>query len=69
MEWISVKDRLPDNADSVIACMKDNKTGDVYVGEAYYSIYSKEWMLGDIQASFYNYTITHWMPMPKLPEE
>ena len=68
MEWISVKERMPDRAYNVIVCIQDNSSGNRHVGEGYYSHTSREWVLGDIVVSFYYQTLTHWMPLPKPPK-
>ncbi len=74
-EWISVKDRMPDVEESVIAY---SKTVDrVFVG--YYDLeYSFRtdsiepmWYLDGARGRSYAFTakVTHWMPLPELPKE
>ena len=56
-QWISVKDRLPENSNIVLVCV-DNivSAGYVQIG----------WMLGEF---FENKHVTHWMPFPEPPKE
>ena len=56
-EWISVKDRLPDCADTVLAVDRDG-----IMGSAYYVGF---WHTG---GELDEYAVTHWMPLPKPPE-
>lgn len=53
--WISVKERLPDNALEVIAISNGKSTA--FLHKLAYC----RWIIDE--------TITHWMPLPKLPEE
>lgn len=72
--WISVKDRLPDDQNTVLA-VKQLKGGGRSICLAYCirehptfhpetRTYTKEiyWVCGG------NNNITHWMPLPELPE-
>lgn len=76
-EWISVKDRLPENDDSVLVCAFTGADRQV-VFEAHYWPYPTN-AYGDQQGAWQNCdhdgpyqldstTITHWMPMPAPPE-
>lgn len=70
MEWISVKDRLPEYDEKVIAyCKKTNK---YFVGFARKS-YSGDtyWCLVGAAGATYcvKSKVTHWMPMPEPPKE
>ena len=56
-QWISVKDRLPENSNIVLVCV------DNIVPEGYVQI---GWMLGEF---FENKHVTHWMPLPEPPED
>ena len=59
-DWISVKDRLPDAEDRVLCCTLTKKgTRNVIIG--YYM--DGAWRCG------MNSNVTHWMPLPELPEE
>lgn len=55
MEWISVKDRMPDENDKVLAAIiyKDAKVIDTLFG----------WMINK------EFCVTHWMPLPQFPHE
>ena len=54
-KWISVKDRLPDNALEVIAISNGKSTA--FLHKLAYC----RWIIDE--------TITHWMPLPELPKE
>lgn len=54
-QWISVKDRLPDNALEVIAISNGKSTA--FLHKLAYC----RWIIGE--------TVTHWMPLPKPPED
>jgi len=64
MQWISVKERLPENGSRVIA-FDGNKVLPVD-----FSIY--EWGHNFNELDYYDYTefyATHWMPLPDGPKE
>lgn len=54
-KWISVKERLPDNALEVIAISNGKSTA--FLHKLAYC----RWIIDE--------TITHWMPLPELPKE
>ena len=54
-EWISVKDRLPEDEVQVLACTKHGKPFPAHCK------YGK-WRVPD------SVTITHWMPLPQPPK-
>ena len=60
-QWISVKDRLPHNADEVLIYFSD---GIVISGDYFDAV-------GFIPEHFYdgNGKISHWMPLPEPPKE
>ena len=65
MEWISVKEKRPKYGERVITVC-DKKFGllvseDTFLGEE--NGENCEWFENS------GYTITHWMPLPKPPEE
>lgn len=78
-DWISVKDRLPDLYDFVLV-FSDNKGSNeprpmaIARNVNEYGVWD---MLGtldlgayqDIEYNMDRYDITHWMPLPKLPQE
>lgn len=64
-EWISVNDRLPENAETVLAHCKD---GGMFVGR-YMS--NGDWQIWTAMKStrIVRRTITHWMPLPTAPKD
>lgn len=59
IRWISVKDILPENDNYVLCCTETKKgTKNVIIG--YYM--DGAWRCG------MNSNVTHWMPLPELPE-
>ena len=57
-EWISVKDRLPDDDEIVIICTDENF---IYAGE----LIGDTWFLDN---DSWTATVTHWMPLPQPPK-
>ena len=68
MEWISVKDRLPEK-DCVCVVWNENRPFQYYI--SHYVHYFKEFEVWMIGASRLNdpicFNTTHWMPLPKPP--
>lgn len=65
LEWISTKDRMPtkDGLYIVVACRGDYR----YVRPfSYESKADRWWFLGE---PVVGYDVTHWMNLPKAPEE
>ena len=60
-KWISVEERLPE-PDKNVLTLKNRKR--VRIG--YYSEDCEEWVINDMIA--YDEDITHWMPLPTVPE-
>jgi hypothetical protein len=57
-EWISVKDRLPEDASTVLAIDSDGTISSAY--------YVGRWHSGgDLDED----AVTHWMPLPEPPKE
>lgn len=54
-EWISVDDRLPENDDDVLVCLRDEE-----IKVDWYDNQRQYWMRCDTQ-------VTHWMPLPLKP--
>jgi len=59
MEWISVKDKLPDKAGYYLICEVNNII--LSLGAKFFSLRGKYFSS--------DYLITHWMPLPKPPCE
>ena len=70
--WISVKDKLPNNKFKVIVYTKWPEEylsivpQDYEIRLAHYHKDSDEW---EILCNMYDIEVTHWMPLPSLPEE
>lgn len=68
MNWISVKDRLPEKDDTYLVAVEifdfDGRHLNAYIG--FYDIEDKDWTL---DCCTLDYVVTHWMPLPRLPEE
>lgn len=67
-KWISGKDRLPENKKETADCYL--VTDGAFIWMAYWGC--KEWQFAQCTDSPYviDWTdITHWMPLPKAPEE
>lgn len=62
MDWISVKDRLPDPLVDVLALHVDEITGGPEIAIEWVD-HEKEWI--------YQHPgpVTHWMPLPDPPKE
>ena len=68
--WISVKDRLPEDGEGVLALVS-GKCGNVTFESAYeLAEYSKKdgWILCYFP-EFADPDVSHWMPLPELPKE
>ena len=71
-EWVSVKDRLPEESGNVIVCLMlpylNNKR---FATECHYSAYHRKFgcfdTLGEEGLPPCG-VVTHWMRMPELPE-
>jgi len=75
MEWISVKDRLPENGSQVLAIIpKSDEIGFFNPFSCNYDIdnggFCDLWAI-EIEDRFYcrfNTKVTHWMPLPEPPQ-
>ena len=65
MNWISVKDRLPDVGKEVLTYGSDGIKADSYAFQS--TISDKPVFEGDHNE--YNYGVTHWMPLPEPPKQ
>lgn len=67
MKWISVKDQLPDETRTVIIFV--NATGWQKSGVSFGWLHEDgDWVIEEPDR-FTNPSVTHWMPLPKGPEE
>jgi hypothetical protein len=68
--WISVKDRLPEQEVDVLACCisKGGKNTSFEKYETYHAI-ERLLPFGFRSDLFFNAEVTHWMPLPEPPEE
>ena len=72
MEWISVKDRLPDNHRAVLIVCEGTTIGGatpIAIG----SFGGGFWSIADGDGTMYltkyrHCIVTHWMPLPELPK-
>lgn len=63
MEWISVKDRLPENPDYyLIACPVWSESGQ---GIGFFT--GEKWQDEVVFTEIHQY-VTHWMPLPEPPK-
>lgn len=65
MEWISVKERLPQATGKYLCAVKD-KRGNLWTIASDWSLEMKSWFgdYGEIKNK-----VTHWMPLPEGPKE
>jgi len=66
MEWISVKDRLPEKGNPVSVVVEH--MGSVRVGLGYCEVYRDEFRQWEDVGGF-KINVTHWMPLPEPPKE
>lgn len=71
MEWISVKDRLPEDGEDVLFVVRPN--GGLFIRVGIYSdgVWSLLCGMWNDYRQFTSNTawpVTHWMPLPELPK-
>ena len=71
MEWINVKDKLPDKLDHgqyiyVLGCFK---TGGAVAKKPKYFVRQIQWLFGMFRDNGQKKFPTYWMPLPKPPED
>ena len=67
-KWISVKDKLPDNDQTVIVAMYSNFKRKVFVSPMLYL--QKTWHdISEGQPLDLEYEVTHWQSLPEPPNE
>ena len=72
MEWISVKDKMPSEGQTVLCYRKIIVTGWYCENYCPYEKKRKGWHCdwsGIERHTFKTYPITHWMPLPEPPNE
>lgn len=70
MDWISVKDRLPELDERVLVCVKEDGCQRYFADIAYrYSMKNEVEAWAQQEVCPWPYHITHWMPIPELPTE
>ncbi len=65
MEWISVKDRLPETFDNVLVALNDET---ILMATSINDVWRLFWLDG--YKTFYHNDgrqVTHWMPLPSPP--
>lgn len=62
MTWISVKERLPQDSRSVLVCGPHPNKEKRLITTAFYDFVDGEWSRPSM-------AISHWMPLPEVPEE
>ena len=62
--WISVEDRLPEKNQAVLGWYKDNPFAGYTYGVVSWN--GKGWVF--VYAQRYVTNVTHWMPLPEMPE-
>ncbi len=69
MEWISVKDKLPPENESVLVVVHGYRRGFEPISLVEISSYSHDFdfIFDDLPIS--RIDVTHWMPLPEPPEE
>ena len=69
-EWISVKDKLPDQSGEVLVIVSGNPQKNITLDCAYelaeYDPYS-EWIM-EMWPEWEDAVVTHWMPLPQPPK-
>lgn len=68
MEWISVKDRLPETGNDVLIV----RTNPSFTTSGYMHHYG-HWVITNLRGSSYKesplHKVTHWMPLPQPPQQ
>lgn len=65
-EWISVKDRLPEQTDPATYVLGIDKKGRCYIAY-YYKGVTDDWFTG-FYANAMKVNVTHWTPLPQPPK-
>ena len=70
-EWISVKDRLPENDDNVLVIVNGKYNNVTFVNAMMIAAFCDDehvWFLNEYP-DFVHANVTHWMPLPEPPKE
>lgn len=62
VKWISVKDRLPEKGEIVLACGKRHATSGMFQGASRNNPKWWHWKGNTLKE------VTHWMPLPQPPK-
>jgi len=65
MEWISVKDRLPENEESIIIFDGREVFSGIYINGYFRNHDCEGLAFGPLE----NKNVSHWMPLPKPPKK
>lgn len=75
-QWISIKDRLPENEQVVITAHDERVGRDFKVQMHWFDAQNntfKSWKMGKLDLErddgTFNDTVTHWIPLPESPEQ
>lgn len=76
MEWINVKDKLPENNSRIFCCNKDGLYDSFFLENIFLylmpcrCLQKKKPLVGHvfISSPYGIRNVTHWMPLPSLPE-
>lgn len=67
-QWIDIKDRLPNCEDVFLVCRDDGKYQDIDLG--LWNIFKQRFEYFDCEFCGIKVPdVTHWMPLPELPEK
>ena len=68
-EWISVKDRLPEDRGYYLVAYRDKYNESISVAyDAYVKCSFGEWWGGEFTHDISKRVVTHWMPLPEPPK-
>lgn len=66
LEWINVKDRLPDDGRGVLTTIFRKKVNEYFVKELHYNYVMGEWLDDDSEnIENYEWQVTHWAELPE----
>ena len=69
MEWISVKDRLPEKNGDYLVYLGHNKCMTVAQFNTAETKYRDKWFISDEDLYHCTCDITYWMPLPETPNQ